>query len=82
MPTYEEKLTAIRGIHVKNVTVEETATPFKIAGDARLPVKDVFLENITINKVLGQTNRYVNAENVRETNVRILERVSDDKAWK
>lgn len=53
--------------------MEETVTPFRGSLLAmREPVKDVFLENITINKVLGQTNRYVNAENVRETNVRIL----------
>jgi hypothetical protein len=53
-----------------------------ILGDAKQPVKDVFLDTITINKVLGQTNRYVNAENVHETNVRVLELVSDDKAGK
>ncbi|TAL06834.1 MAG: glycoside hydrolase family 28 protein [Verrucomicrobia bacterium] len=82
VPTYEEKLTPIRNIHVKNVTMDETATPFKITGYPRLPVKDVFLENITINKVVGQTNSYVNAENVRETNVRILELVKEDKAGK
>jgi polygalacturonase len=80
VPTYEEKLTPIRNIHIKNVTVDETATPFKITGYAQLPVKDVFLENITINKVVGQTNRYVNTENVRETKVRILELVKDGKA--
>jgi polygalacturonase len=79
VPTYEEKLTPIRNIHIKNVTVDETATPFKITGYAQLPVKDVFLENITIKKVVGQTNRYVNAENVREMNVRILELVKDGK---
>lgn len=82
VPTYEEKLTPIRNIHVKNVRLDETATPFKITGYARLPVKDVFLENITINKVVGQTNSYVNVENVRETNVRILELVKEDKAGK
>ncbi len=78
VPTYEEKLTTIRGLHVKNVKVEEIATPFTILGDVRLPVRDVFLENITINKVTGETNRYVNADNVHETNVRILELVSED----
>lgn len=82
VPTYEKQHTPIRGIHIKNVTVGETATPFMILGDAELPVKDVFLDNITINKVVGQTNRYVNVENIRETNVRILELVSDGKTEK
>ena len=71
VPTYEQKLTPIRGIHIKNVTVDETATPFKILGHAKQPVRDVFLENITIRKVVGQKNQYVNTENVRETNVTI-----------
>jgi polygalacturonase len=83
VPTYEEKLTSIRGVHMKNVTVEETgSTPFKIAGDARLPVRDVFLENITVQKAHGQPKSYTNAENVRETNVRIVELVSDGQAGK
>ena len=50
VPTYEEKLTPIRGIHLKNIQVEETDTPIKIVGDAKLPVRDVFLDNITITK--------------------------------
>lgn len=80
--SYEEKLTTIRGVHVKNVKLEETGTPFTILGDAKQPVKDVFLDNITINKVVGQPNRYVNAENIRETNVRLLELVEDGKVAK
>ena len=83
VPTYEEKLTAIRGIHVKNVTVEETgSTPFKIVGDARLPVQDVFLENITIQKAHGQAKSCTNAENIHESGVRIVELVTDKKEGK
>jgi polygalacturonase len=82
VPTYEEKLTRIRGIYVRNVTVGETGTPFKILGDARLPVKDVFLDNITINKVHGQPHRYENAENIHETGVRILEVAAEAAAGK
>src|ERR1035438_9578295 len=83
VPTYEEKLTAIRDIHVKNVTVEETgSTPFKIVGDARLPVKDIFLENITIRKATGQAKSCTNAENIHESGVRIVELVADKKEGK
>ena len=83
VPTYEEKLTAIRDIHVKNVTVEETgSTPFKIVGDARLPVKDIFLENITIQKATGQAKSCTNAENIHESGVRIVELVADKKEGK
>ena len=80
--SYEEKLTAIRGIHVKNVTVGETETPFMIVGDAKLPVRDIFLDKITVNKISGRTNQYVNVENVRETNVRILESGGEGRAGK
>ena len=83
VPTYEEKLTSIRGIHVKNVTVEETgSTPFKIAGDARLPVRDVFLENITVQKAHGEASSFKNAEGVHESGVRIVELVADKNEGK
>ncbi len=71
VPTYEERITPIRGIPVRNVKIGETATPFRIFGDARQPVKDIFLDNITINTVRGQKNRYENTANVKETNIHI-----------
>lgn len=71
VPTYEERLTPIRGITVRNVRVGKTATPFRIVGDEREPVREVLLDNITIGTVRGQKNRYGNARNVKETNVRI-----------
>ncbi|HSY17534.1 MAG TPA: glycoside hydrolase family 28 protein [Candidatus Acidoferrales bacterium] len=83
VPTYEEKLTVIHGIHVKNVTVEETGgTPFKITGDARLPIKDVYLENITVQKAHGQASSYTNAESIHESGLHIAELVDDGKAGK
>jgi polygalacturonase len=71
VPTYEERLTTIRGVTVRNVKVGRTATPFRILGDKDQPVKDVVLENITIGTVRGRKNRYENAVNVKETNIRI-----------
>ncbi|MBV9929106.1 MAG: glycoside hydrolase family 28 protein [Acidobacteria bacterium] len=71
VPTYEERLTGIRGITVRNVKVGKTATPFRILGDRDKPVRDVVLDNIDIGTVRGQKRRYENAKNVRETNVRI-----------
>ena len=79
VPTYEEKLTSIRGIHLKNITVEESGTPFRILGDARLPVKDIFLENIVVRQVFGQTHRYENVEGLHESGIRIL-KLSPEKA--
>jgi polygalacturonase len=71
VPTYEERLTSIRGITMRNVKVGATATPFRILGDKDLPVKDVVLDAITIGTVRGQKSRYENAENVKESNVTI-----------
>lgn len=76
VPTYEERLTPIRNIRVSNVTVEETSTPFKIQGDERLPIKEIYLENITINKVYGQADCYEHVESIHENGVEILELVS------
>ena len=71
VPTYEERLTTIRNVSVRNVKVGQTATPFRILGDERQPVQDVVVDNIAIGTVRGQKNRYANAVNVRETNVSI-----------
>jgi polygalacturonase len=71
VPAYEERLTKIRGITVRNVKVGKTATPFRILGDEREPVQDVILDNITLGTVRGQKNRYENAKNVKETNIHI-----------
>jgi galactosylceramidase len=71
VPAYEERLTSIRGITLRNVTAGETATPFRILGDRDQPVRDVVIENITIGTVRGQRNRYENAENVKESGVKI-----------
>lgn len=71
VPTYEERLTPIRNIHVRNVKIGQTATPFRILGDARQPVKNVFLDDISIDTVRGQRNRYENTLNVKENRIQI-----------
>ncbi len=70
VPSYEERLTPIRGIKMRNIKVGETSTPFRILGDERLPVENVELRNITINTVRGQKNRYENAKNVKESKIK------------
>lgn len=83
VPTYEVKLTPIRNIHVKGVTVAETgSTPFKIAGDARLPVRDIYLENVTVQKARGAAKSFKNVEGVHESGVRIVKLVTEKKEAK
>ncbi len=80
VPTIEERLTKISGIHVRNVKVAETGlAPFRILGDKRAPVKDVVLDNITVGRAHIEKNHYENTENVRETNIKIGELLPDDK---
>lgn len=71
VPTYEERLTRIRGVRFRNVTVDETDIPFRILGDAQLPVSDVVIENVTVARVRGTTRRYEHAENIREQDIKI-----------
>jgi polygalacturonase len=82
VPAYETHLTPIRNVHVKNITIGETATPFEITGDARLPVRDVFIENVSVAKAHGAAKHYENVENVKETNVAIGQLVADNKTEK
>lgn len=79
VPTYEERITKISGIHVSNVKVAETGTPFRIEGDKHEPVKDVTLDSISIGKVRGKKNDYTNAADVKETNVTIGELLPAEK---
>jgi polygalacturonase len=71
VPTYEERVTPIRRIAMRNIKVGSTATPFRILGDKESPVSDVTLERVEIGTVRGQRNRYENANSVREVDIRI-----------
>lgn len=72
VPIYEERLTTIRGVHVKNVKAGETGTPFRILGDPDRPVADVSLENITINHARSPRKAYENCGPVSEKEIHIL----------
>jgi polygalacturonase len=71
VPTYEERITKIRDITMRNIKAGETTTPFRIIGDKDQPVKNVTIENIAIATVRGQKNRYEHAGNVTEKNITI-----------
>jgi polygalacturonase len=71
VPAYEERITPISNITVRNVTAGETSTPFRILGDERQPVENVTLDNVKIDTVRGQRNRYDNARNIKESRVSI-----------
>ena len=69
VPTYEEKITRIDGIHIKNITCDATDAIYEIKGDARLPVKNVEIKNIHAGEVRKFIHAVDNAENVTEENI-------------
>ncbi len=71
VPTYEERLTPIRGIHLKGVKVDQCGTPFRILGDPDMPVEDVTFEDIQIRKARGEAKQFRHVESIKESNIRI-----------
>ncbi len=71
VPAYEERLTPIRNITMKNIKAGETSTPFRVLGDKDQPVKNITLEKVSIDTVRGQKNRYEHTENVTERDTTI-----------
>ena len=68
-PTYETRITPIHDIHMKNVTCEEVDAIYEIKGDERLPVENIELKNIHVNKVNKFIKKVSNARNVNEKSV-------------
>jgi hypothetical protein len=62
-PTHEVRVTPIRNLSMKNVTVEAADRLVHILGDKRLPVDGVRLENVRVGKV-AKPDRIENAANV------------------
>lgn len=74
VPTYEERLTRIDGIYMKNVSCESADAIYELNGDARLPIRNVELKNVHV----GQVNKFLKKANHVE---RLTEKkVSYDKA--
>lgn len=69
VPTYEERITCIDGIYLKNVECESTDVIYELKGDAKKPVKNVFIEDVHVNKVKDFVKKVSNAEGVQEKNV-------------
>jgi len=63
-PDYETRLTPIKGLYMKNVRCGKARTGVNINGDARMPVKDVRVEDVRIGCVQDFLSRVTNAEDV------------------
>jgi polygalacturonase len=71
VPEYEQRLTPIKNIFLKNIEVGTVNTAIKLLGDIRLPVKNITLENITAHIVKDKKRVLENVENITELNVKL-----------
>lgn len=64
VPTYAISITPIKNIFMENVHGLRADILYEINGDARMPVENVKLKNITVEKTCKGDNKIVNATNV------------------
>lgn len=69
VPTYEARITRIDGIHVKNIHCQSADAIYELKGDARLPIRNVFVENVKVDTVRQFINRLSNVENFQANEV-------------
>lgn len=71
VPTYEERITRIDGITLKNVVCDEADAIYELKGDIRLPIRNVRIEDVRVGRVKEFFKKVINAENVTEKNVTV-----------
>lgn len=69
VPTYRDSITRIRGLYMEDVTCKRTQAIYDLKGDARRPIREIELKNITVGEVTDFVKRVVNAEQVSEENI-------------
>lgn len=69
VPTYEERITRIEGIYMKNVNCESAEAIYELNGDPKLPVKNVSLQNVHVDKITRFIKKARNVENLTEKKV-------------
>lgn len=75
VPTYERRLTSISNIHMKNIEAEKTEVAFRISGNSEMPIRNIFLEDITVTGNIGKEfYKMINVKNVNMKDVKINHR--------
>ena len=69
VPTYERKLTRIKGIHMKNVHCKSADAIYELKGEKEEPIRDVFIENVKVDTVRQFVNRIEHVEGLRANDV-------------
>lgn len=65
VPTYETRITDIHDIYMQNCEVKRCDAIYEIKGDARKPVRNIFLENLKTGKIWKFVNAATNVINVQ-----------------
>ena len=71
VPEYEQRLTPIKNIFLKNIEVDTVTTAIRLIGDKRLPVQNIVLENITAHYIKEKGIIFENIENIKQQNVKL-----------
>lgn len=69
VPTYETRITPIHDIFMENCEIGRTDAIYEIKGDARLPVRDIYLKDLKAGLVYRFVNKSENTFNVYTDNV-------------
>ena len=65
VPTYERRLTPIQDVHLNHVKASEVKFISRILAQKELPVKNIFLKDVTAAKVTEQKSIHENVVNFK-----------------
>jgi len=63
VPTIERRLTPIKNVHLENIKATNVKFVSRILAQKELPVENIFLKNVTADKVLGEKSIHENVVN-------------------
>lgn len=76
VPTYVERLTRIRGLHMRNIKAKSAKAVYELKGDSRLNPAFVEIENVTVDSVSDFIGRITNVDSVFVNNITVLKQPS------
>ena len=69
VPTYKDSITRIRGLYIDSIECERTEAIYDLKGDARLPIQEVSIKNVTVGEVTKFIKNVIHAEHIVEENL-------------
>lgn len=69
VPTYEERITRIDGIHMENVTCNSAEVLLLLNGDPDQPIRNVYMKDIRVDEITSFAEQVNNVENIVRENV-------------